>query len=106
MSRFHQNATLEFAYDGGGHGKGGEVTLYLDGTNVGEGRIEHTEPLGYGAVYSDIGRAAGSPVTDDYTPGGAAFTGVIKWIELESGDDSHDHLIDPEMVIRAAMYRQ
>jgi arylsulfatase A-like enzyme len=97
---------MEFEYDGGGLGKGGNVTLYLDGTNVGEGRVEHTEPLGYGAENTDIGRDALSPVTDDYTPGDTAFTGTIKWIELESGDDSHEHLVDPELVIHAAMYRQ
>ena len=28
---------MEFAYDGGGLGKGGEVTLYIDGKKVGEG---------------------------------------------------------------------
>jgi hypothetical protein len=97
---------MEFAYDGGGHGKGGSISLYLDGTSVGEGRIEQTEPIGYGAVYTDVGRTSLSPVTDDYTPGDTVFTGTIKWVELESGDDTHDHLIDPEMVIHAAMYRQ
>ena len=28
---------MEFAYDGGGLGKGGTVTLYVDGEPVGEG---------------------------------------------------------------------
>lgn len=97
---------MEFTYDGEGHGKGGTVTLYLDGTNVGEGRLEQTEPIGYGAVYTNVGRASLSPVTDDYTPGETDFTGTIKWIELESGDDSHDHLIDPEDVFRFAMAKQ
>ena len=31
---------MEFAYDGGGLAKGGGVTLYLDGDQVGEGRVE------------------------------------------------------------------
>ena len=31
---------MEFTYDGGGLGKGGNVTLYLDGNAVGEGRVE------------------------------------------------------------------
>ena len=30
---------MEFAYDGGGLGKGGEVTLYYDGKAVGTGRV-------------------------------------------------------------------
>ena len=29
----------EFAYDGGGLAKGGNVTLYLDGSAVGSGRV-------------------------------------------------------------------
>ena len=32
-----------FAYDGGGPGKGGLGTLYVNGEKVAEGRIEHTE---------------------------------------------------------------
>jgi hypothetical protein len=39
---------MEFAYDGGGLGKGGRVTLYIDGAPSGTGRIEHTEPIGFG----------------------------------------------------------
>ena len=40
---------MEFAYDGGGLAKGGEVTLYLDGDKVGEGRVEHTVPMFFSA---------------------------------------------------------
>ena len=36
---------MEFTYDGGGLGKGGTATLYVDGTQVGEGRIEGTVPM-------------------------------------------------------------
>src|SRR6185437_6381968 len=36
---------VEFAYDGGGLGKGGTVTLYLDGKPVGEGRVDGTQPM-------------------------------------------------------------
>ena len=36
---------MEFAYDGGGLGKGGDVTLFLDGTEVGSGRVEMTVPM-------------------------------------------------------------
>ena len=45
-------------------------------------------------------------MTDDYSTGDNAFTGTIKWIELEGGDDSHDHLIDPEDFIHLAMAKQ
>jgi arylsulfatase len=33
---------MEFAYDGGGLGKGGTVTLYVDGEQVAEGRVDGT----------------------------------------------------------------
>ena len=34
--------TLDFAYDGGGAGKGGKATLYVNGKQVAEGRVEKT----------------------------------------------------------------
>ena len=70
------------------------------------GRVERTEPIGFGYEYTDVGRDALSPVTDDYPAGDNAFTGTIKWIEMEAGDDSHDHLIDPEDFIQLAMAKQ
>jgi arylsulfatase A-like enzyme len=97
---------VEFGYDGGGHGKGGTVTLYTDGTEIGSGRVERTEPIGFGSVYTDVGRDGLASVTDDYPRGDNAFTGTIKWIELEAGLDSHDHLIDPETLIHYAMAKQ
>jgi len=40
---------MEFAYAGGGLAKGGTVTLYLDGGQEGEGRVEATVPLIFSA---------------------------------------------------------
>ena len=97
---------LEFAYDGGGLGKGGDITLYVDGSPVGSGRVEHTEGIGFGYEYTDVGRDDLSPVTDDYPRGDNTFTGAIKWVEMEGGQDSHDHLINPEDFIRVAMAKQ
>jgi arylsulfatase A-like enzyme len=97
---------IEFAYDGGGLGKGGNVTLYLDGEQVAAGRVERTEPIGFGSTYTDVGRDPLPTVTDDYLRGDNAFTGTIKWLELGAGDDSHDHLIDPDHFIYVAMARQ
>jgi hypothetical protein len=69
------------------------------------GRLERTEPIAFGYEYTDVGRDSLSPVTDDYSGGPAnACTGAIKWIEVEAGLDSHDHLIDPELLFNAAMY--
>jgi hypothetical protein len=33
---------MEFAYDGGGLAKGGDVTLFVDGAKVGQGRVAAT----------------------------------------------------------------
>jgi len=40
---------MEFAYDGGGVGKGGDVTLYVDGKQVGSGRVKGTHALLFSA---------------------------------------------------------
>ena len=61
---------MEFAYDGGGLGKGGAVTLYYDGEQVGEGRVEATQPFIFSAdETTDVGYDAGTPVSAD-TPTG------------------------------------
>ncbi len=97
---------MEFAYDGGGLGKGGEVTLYVDGAQVGSGRIEKTAPIVLSGEASTVGRDTQSPVTSDYDlPGDAAFTGTIKWVEMEAGDDNHDHLLDPADIFNHLMAR-
>jgi arylsulfatase len=49
---------MEFAYDGGGVGKAGTVTLYLDGSPIGAGRLPRTVPIGFSAdETTDVGRA-------------------------------------------------
>ena len=98
---------VEFAYDGDGMGKGGDVRLYTDGVQVGEGRVERTEPIGFGYEYTDVGVDELSPVTDDYPAGKAnAFTGSIKWIELSVDRLQTVHEIDAEDFIRMAFARQ
>ena len=58
---------MEFTYDGGGLGKGGDVTLYVDGDKVGEGRVEHTVPMVFSAdETTDLGRDSATPVSDDH----------------------------------------
>ena len=64
---------MEFAYDGGGLAKGGDVTLYYDGTAVGAGRVEATQPMIFSAdETTDIGYESGTTVTPDYTAADAA----------------------------------
>jgi arylsulfatase len=97
----------EFAYDGGGLGKGGAVTLYYDGQGVGSGRIEHTQPLAFSAEETtDVGYESGSFVTTDYPAHNGRFTGKIHSVQLDIGKDNFNHLIKPEERVRMAMTRQ
>jgi arylsulfatase len=98
---------MEFAYDGGGLAKGGDVTLYYDGQAVGTGRVDMTQPMAYSADEAcDVGADTGSPASPDYGASGNKFTGEIKWVQLDIGDDGHDHLIKPEDRINIAMAKQ
>jgi arylsulfatase A-like enzyme len=98
---------VEFAYDGGGYGKGGAVSLYYDGQRVGEGRVGATQPFIFSADEGlDIGRETGTPVAPEYSVESSAFTGQINWVELKVGDDDHSHLLDPEEHIQVLMARQ
>jgi arylsulfatase A-like enzyme len=100
---------MEFAYDGGGLAKGGTVTLYVDGDQAGEGRVEGTVPMIFsGDETADVGSDTASPVSDDYETGDNAFTGDVNWVQIDLGDDAEDadHLIAPEERLRVAMARQ
>ena len=67
---------VEFAYDGGGLAKGGNITLYVDGTPVGTGRVDHTQPMVFSAdETTDVGEETGSTVSNDYPVGHNAFSG-------------------------------
>ena len=100
---------VEFTYDGGGLGKGGDVALYLDGSKVGEGRVDGTVPMAFSAdETADVGDDTATPVTDDLEEGKAKFNGRVRWVQIDLGDDAQDadHLISPEERYRIAMARQ
>ena len=99
---------MEFAYDGGGLAKGGDVTLYVDGDKVGEGRVEHTVPMAFsGDETTDLGRDSATPVSDDHGYDNA-FTGRVRWVQIDIDEAAEDvdHLISPEELLRVAMARQ
>jgi arylsulfatase A-like enzyme len=100
---------MEFAYDGGGLGKGGEVSLYLDGNKVGGGRVDATAAMIFSADDTcDVGREGGALVTEDYGPDGNVFSGDVNWVQIDIGDDAADadHLVTAEQRMRVAMARQ
>ena len=88
---------MEFAYDGGGLAKGGDVTLYYDGNAVGTDGVENTQPMVFsGDETTDIGQETGTTVSPDYTAQDSRFNGKINWVQIDLGADDHDHFIDPE----------
>jgi arylsulfatase len=100
---------MEFAYAGGGLGKGGTASLYVDGKKVGEGKIGATEPMLFSADDGcDVGEDTGAPVSPDYGSRENEFNGVVKGVQLAIADDavSVDHLVEPEKAIAVAMSRQ
>jgi arylsulfatase len=100
---------MEFTYDGGGLGKGGDVNLFVDGEKVGEGRVDATVPMAFSAdETTDLGSDTATPVTDDFVGGQTEFSGRVSWVEIDLGEDAvdHDHLITPEERLRVAMARQ
>jgi arylsulfatase len=97
---------MEFTYDGGGLGKGGVVTLYIDGRKVAEGRVERTVAMVFSAdETTDIGYEAGSHVAPDYPTQGGRFNGQVNWVEIDVDKEALDldHRLAPEERLRVAM---
>ncbi|AZO68464.1 MAG: arylsulfatase [Mesorhizobium sp.] len=100
---------MEFAYAGGGPGKGGTVSLFINSKKVGEGAVGATAPSVFSADDGcDVGCDTGAPVSPDYGPRGNAFNGVIKGVQLAIGEDAEhaDHHVSPEEALRVALARQ
>jgi arylsulfatase len=100
---------MEFTYDGGGLGKGGQVRLFVDAQPVGEGHIPMTQAMVFSADDGcDVGLDSGAPVSPDYGSHGNAFNGTVKGVLLDIGDAAQGggHLVSPEEAVRVAMARQ
>ena len=100
---------MEFAYAGGGLGKGGTTTLYVDGKKVGEGKVAATAAMIFSADDGcDVGVDTGAPVSPDYGSRGNEFSGRVKGVQLAIAEDAVnlDHLVSPEDAVRIAMARQ
>jgi arylsulfatase len=80
-----QTLRFEFAYDGGGPGKGGLGTLYVNGAKVGEGRIARTQPMIFSAdETADVGIDLATPVVEAIgAEAKSRFTGRIPKVTVE-----------------------
>ena len=102
-----QAVKFDFNYDGGGIGKGGTVSLYVNDQKVGEGRVDRTEAFIFSADETeDVGEDLATPVTEDYKEGDNKFNGTIGTITLaitpppaavDKAEEREDAVIDEEM---------
>jgi len=76
---------FEFAYDGGGQGKGGSGTLFVNNEKVAEGRIERTQPIVFSAdETADVGVDLATPVVEAIgSERKSRFTGRIPSVTVE-----------------------
>ena len=98
---------MEFVYDGGGLGKGGTVTLFIDGKKDGEGRVDMTVPMAFSADEGcDVGVDTATPVSSEYGESGNAFNGKVIGVQLDAGKADADRFMSAEDRLRIAMARQ
>ncbi len=76
---------VDFAYDGGGRGKGGTATLSVNGQKVAEGRIPKTNAYVFSLDEgADVGMDEDTPVSESYQAGSdSRFTGSIRSVTLK-----------------------
>jgi arylsulfatase len=100
---------MEFDYDGGGVGQGGTATIFVDGTEVGSGRVDNTVPGVFSAdETTDLGNDTATAVTDDLDRSTMKFSGRVRWVQIDINDaaDDADHELSPEERFKIAMSRQ
>ena len=95
---------LEFAYDGGGLGQGGTATLYLDGKQIAEGRVEHTHASVFAAdATALVGDKFGAPIGPDLKIEGNPFNGMVKGVQIDLKLSDADHYVSDAERWRVAM---
>jgi hypothetical protein len=89
---------MEFAYDGGGLGKGATVTLYVDGEQSGQGRVERTEPIAFSTDNTFSLDEDGSRASTDYLSRTNRFSGMVISVEIHVEDASPGGALDAARV--------
>lgn len=97
---------FEFAYDGGGMGKGGTGAIFVNGKNVANGRIDRTQCCVFSADEgADVGVDNDTPVTEAYKVP-FKFTGKIGKVTIELKEDKKADLDDMERGRKAAALKR
>ena len=80
---------LEFEYDGGGNGKGGMATIFVDGVEVAKGRIDKTQPAVFSADETvDVGLDDATQVANKVFKdlNDSKFTGFVNYVTTTISD--------------------
>jgi arylsulfatase len=100
--------TVDFKYDGGGVGKGGEATLSVDGNKVASEKFPRTIAFRMSLDETlDIGEDTGTPVSEDYKVP-FRFTGEIEEVKIQITDhELTEEQLERyrEMQVKAALSR-
>ena len=99
---------MEFAYAGGGLGKGGTATLFVDGKQVGQGPIAVTAAMVFSATTVAMWALTPGLLCRRTTALAATSSRVVKGVQIAIAEDAEslDHLVSPEEAVRIAMARQ
>lgn len=87
LARGRHVITLDFVYDGGGMGKGGQATLSVDGNPVASEKLPQTIAFRMSLDETlDIGEDTGTPISEDYhVP--FKFTGQLEKVTINITDE-------------------
>jgi arylsulfatase len=97
----------EFVSDGGGMGKGGIGTIFVNGGKVAEGRIEHTQCCAFSLDdATDVGMDEGTPVTEDYKERDNKFTGKINSVTIDLKEMKSAQAESEQQAVREARARR
>ncbi len=99
---------FDFAYDGGGLGKGGTGTIFVNDQKVGVGHIAHTQAMFFSADEgTDVGEDGETPVVEDYgIPAPYRFTGTIHKVTVDVKEMQAAHAEAEHQVVRDAHVRK
>ena len=99
---------FKFAYDGGGLGKGGAGTLYVNERKVAEGRIERTQPTIFSAdETADVGIDLASPVVEAIgSEARSKFTGTIHKVTVEVQEMKKSDVEEERVARREFVYKK
>ena len=95
---------IDFNYDGGGLGKGGVASLFVDNNKVAEGRLERTVPVIFSADSTCmVGDKIGAPLSSDFEEHSNKFNGKISWVRIDTGTEETARQVSPEEWVRVHM---